>query len=275
MTECSIPFCHSHSDFADAHRLARTESRRVARGGRSAPPPALVPGGFVLLLIAVWCRAVQLEIGQGAAFRAEALRPDRREKPAAGGAGKDSGPRRHGAGLRSGSGGRGGRVSLSGGAAAAGLAGTTGPQAAAERSASQCGPAGRGSAEAAARARRAAPPPGRPVRHRASPVAGPGTQSPGPRRADRGRRPAAADRSGPLGAATARRCVVGRSVLRGLARDLRARPRCRAGDRHRGRRTGRPCPGRRHSRGGGCGNPAARRTLSRHADRSPDPPDVS
>ena len=36
---------------------------------------------FVLLLIAVWCRAVQLEISQGAAFREEALRPNRREKP--------------------------------------------------------------------------------------------------------------------------------------------------------------------------------------------------
>ena len=64
-----------------------------------------------------------------------------------------------------------------------------------------------------------------------------------------------------------RRCVVGRSVLRRLARDLRARPRRRAGDRHRGRRIGRPCPGRRRSRGGGRGNPAARRTVSRHADR--------
>ena len=38
-------------------------------------------GAFVLLLVAVWCRAVQLEISQGAAFRAEALRPNRREKP--------------------------------------------------------------------------------------------------------------------------------------------------------------------------------------------------
>ena len=38
-------------------------------------------GGFVLLLIVVWCRAVQLEIGQGAIFREEALRPIRREKP--------------------------------------------------------------------------------------------------------------------------------------------------------------------------------------------------
>ncbi len=33
-----------------------------------------------MLLVAVWCRAVQLEIGQGAAFREEALRPVRREK---------------------------------------------------------------------------------------------------------------------------------------------------------------------------------------------------
>jgi penicillin-binding protein 2 len=37
-------------------------------------------GAFVLLLLAVWCRAVQLEIGQGATFREEALRPNRREK---------------------------------------------------------------------------------------------------------------------------------------------------------------------------------------------------
>ncbi|MGO9114983.1 MAG: penicillin-binding transpeptidase domain-containing protein [Thermoguttaceae bacterium] len=36
---------------------------------------------FVLLLAVVWCRAVQLEIGQGAAYREEALRPNRREKP--------------------------------------------------------------------------------------------------------------------------------------------------------------------------------------------------
>jgi penicillin-binding protein 2 len=35
---------------------------------------------FVVLLAAVWCRAVQLEVGQGATFRAEALRPERREK---------------------------------------------------------------------------------------------------------------------------------------------------------------------------------------------------
>ena len=209
----------------------------------------------------------------GVPRRGPAAQPPR--KTSAGGAGQDSGPRRHGAGLRSGSGGRGGRVSLPGGAAAAGLAGTTGPQAAAERPASQRGPAGRGSAEAAARARATAPPPGRAVRHRSSPVAGPGTQSPEPRRADRGRRPAAADRSRPFGPAAARRCVVGRSVLRSLARDLRARPRRRAGDRHRGRRTGRPCPGGRRSRGGGCGDSAARRALSRHADRRPDPPDVS
>jgi penicillin-binding protein 2 len=38
-------------------------------------------GMFVLLLILVWCRIVQLEIGQGATFREEALRPIRREKP--------------------------------------------------------------------------------------------------------------------------------------------------------------------------------------------------
>ena len=36
---------------------------------------------FVLLLLMVWCRALQLEIGQGATFREEALRPNRREKP--------------------------------------------------------------------------------------------------------------------------------------------------------------------------------------------------
>ncbi len=36
---------------------------------------------FVLLLIFVWCRAVELEITQGAAFRAEALRPIRHERP--------------------------------------------------------------------------------------------------------------------------------------------------------------------------------------------------
>jgi penicillin-binding protein 2 len=36
-------------------------------------------GTFVLLLAAVWCRAVQLELGQGATFREEALRPNRRE----------------------------------------------------------------------------------------------------------------------------------------------------------------------------------------------------
>ncbi len=38
-------------------------------------------GVFVLLLIAVWCRAVQLEISQGTTFREEALRPNRRERP--------------------------------------------------------------------------------------------------------------------------------------------------------------------------------------------------
>jgi penicillin-binding protein 2 len=38
-------------------------------------------GAFVLLFVLVWCRAVQLEICQGAAFRAEALRAKRREKP--------------------------------------------------------------------------------------------------------------------------------------------------------------------------------------------------
>ena len=38
-------------------------------------------GVFVLLLIAVWCRAVQLEITQGATFREEALRPNCRERP--------------------------------------------------------------------------------------------------------------------------------------------------------------------------------------------------
>jgi len=38
-------------------------------------------GAFVLLLIFVWCRAVQLEISQGAIFRAEALRTIHCEKP--------------------------------------------------------------------------------------------------------------------------------------------------------------------------------------------------
>jgi len=38
-------------------------------------------GTFLLLLIIVWCRAVQLEISQGAMFREETLRPIRREKP--------------------------------------------------------------------------------------------------------------------------------------------------------------------------------------------------
>ena len=38
-------------------------------------------GGFTALLLVVWCRAAKLQIGQGAAFRAEALRPITREKP--------------------------------------------------------------------------------------------------------------------------------------------------------------------------------------------------
>ena len=37
-------------------------------------------GAFVLLLTTVWCRAVQLEITQGALFREDALRPNLREK---------------------------------------------------------------------------------------------------------------------------------------------------------------------------------------------------
>ena len=56
---------------------------------RTAAPAVVDPrrrlrcclGAFVLLLIVVWCRAVQLEISQGATFREEALRPNRREKP--------------------------------------------------------------------------------------------------------------------------------------------------------------------------------------------------
>ena len=80
------PFVIRHSSFViciDAHQLARTESR-------ATPAPAVVDprrrlryclGAFVLLLIFVWCRAVQLEISQGAAFREEALRPHRRETP--------------------------------------------------------------------------------------------------------------------------------------------------------------------------------------------------
>jgi penicillin-binding protein 2 len=35
---------------------------------------------FAVLLLVVWCRAAQLQIGQGAAFRAEAVRPIEREK---------------------------------------------------------------------------------------------------------------------------------------------------------------------------------------------------
>ena len=54
-----------------------------------APPPVVDPrrrlrwcvGAFAVLLLVVWCRAAQLEISEGAAFRAEALRPIRREKP--------------------------------------------------------------------------------------------------------------------------------------------------------------------------------------------------
>ena len=38
-------------------------------------------GAFVLLMAVIWCRAAQLEINQGATFRAEALRPNRREEP--------------------------------------------------------------------------------------------------------------------------------------------------------------------------------------------------
>ncbi len=56
---------------------------------RTSPPAVVDPrrrlrccvGAFVLLLLVVWCRAVQLEISQGATFREEALRPIRREKP--------------------------------------------------------------------------------------------------------------------------------------------------------------------------------------------------
>jgi penicillin-binding protein 2 len=55
----------------------------------SPPPPVVDPrrrlrwciATFAALLLVVWCRAAQLEISQGAAFRAEALRPIRREKP--------------------------------------------------------------------------------------------------------------------------------------------------------------------------------------------------
>ncbi len=56
----------------------------------SSSPPAVVDPrrrlwscvvAFALLLVVVWCRAAQLQLGQGAAFRAEALRPIQREKP--------------------------------------------------------------------------------------------------------------------------------------------------------------------------------------------------
>ena len=55
---------------------------------RATSPPVVDPhhrlrwclGVFLLLLIAVWCRAVQLEIGQGPAFREDALRPNRHGK---------------------------------------------------------------------------------------------------------------------------------------------------------------------------------------------------
>src|SRR5271165_4349239 len=55
---------------------------------RAASPAVVDPrrrlrwclGVFTLLLAAIWCRALQLEIGQGATFREEALRANRREK---------------------------------------------------------------------------------------------------------------------------------------------------------------------------------------------------
>ena len=250
---------------------------------RTAPPAVVDPrrrlrcclGAFVLLLIVVWCRAVQLEISQGAAFREEALRPNRREKTLPAARGRILARDGTRAGLRSGSGGR-GRRSIATWKNRRGRPGWNNWPASGCRKISvamrpgwprKCRSCGKSATTCTAAWLRCAAsifPSGRP-----------GHASAEPRRADRGRRPAAADRSRPIGPAAARRCVVGRSLLRGLARDLRARPRRRAGDRHRGRRTGRPCPGGRHSRGGGCGNPAARRTLSRHADRSPDPSDLS
>src|SRR5271169_1244021 len=58
--------------------LARTPASAVVDSRRRL---RCCLGAFILLLIFVWCRAAQLEVSQGAAFREEALRPNHREKP--------------------------------------------------------------------------------------------------------------------------------------------------------------------------------------------------
>jgi penicillin-binding protein 2 len=58
--------------------LARTAPQAVVDPRRRMSRCVL---GFTALALLVWCRAVQLEICQGAAFRAEALRASRHEKP--------------------------------------------------------------------------------------------------------------------------------------------------------------------------------------------------